>query len=97
MKEQGIQAKIIKFLKAQGHYSINVITASRSGVSDIISCSPIGGFWSVEVKKPGEKPSKLQEWNLRQVSERNGTAFWADSYGDFLVKYNKAAILKANR
>ena len=93
MKEQDIQAKIINFLKTQGHYTIKVISASKAGISDIVSCSPTGRFWSVEVKKPGEEPSKLQLWNLEQVKQREGIAFWCDSYEDFLVKYNYCAVL----
>jgi len=96
MKEQGIQGKILTTLRANNHYSVNVIVASRGGVSDIISCDPQGRFWSVEVKKPGEKPRKLQSWNLAEVKKRNGIAFWCDSYDDFLVKYNNCAIVQSN-
>ena len=76
MKEQDIQARILKKLTDEGHYSINVVVASRGGVSDIVSCGPDGRFWSIEVKKPGERPRKLQEWNLEQVRKRKGVAFW---------------------
>ena len=93
MKEQGIQAKILDKLRDMGHYSVNVIVASRGGVSDIISCDTKGRFWSIEVKKPGEKPRKLQTWNLDQVTKRGGIAFYCDSYDDFLVKYNNASIV----
>ena len=93
MKEQDIQAKILKKLAAEGHYAVNVVVASRGGVSDIISCGPTGQFWSIEVKKPGEEPRKLQFWNLNQVAKNNGVAFWCDSYEDFLVKYNNSTII----
>ena len=93
MKEQGIQGKILTELRKKGHYSIKVIVASKGGVSDIISCSPTGQFWSIEVKKPGKKPSKLQYWNLKQVKKRGGIAFWCNSYNIFLVKYNNSTII----
>ena len=96
MKEQDIQAKILTKLRDEGHYSINVIVASKGGVSDVISCDPQGRFWSVEVKKPGEKPRKLQLWNLEQVKKRGGIAFWCDSYDDFLVKFNNNTAVKTN-
>jgi hypothetical protein len=96
MKEQDIQGKILKKLAELGHYSINVIVASKGGVSDIISCSSTGQFWSIEVKKPGEEPRKLQYWNLEQVKKRGGIAFWCDSYDSFLVKYHDCAIIESN-
>jgi hypothetical protein len=93
MKEQDIQGKIIRKLAELGHYSVNVITASKSGVSDILSCGPTGQFWSIEVKKPGEEPRKLQYWNLDQVTMRGGISFWCDSYESFLVKYNNSTVV----
>ncbi len=93
MKEQDIQTKILDYLKAKGHYAIKIIVASKAGVCDIVSCSSTGRFWSIEVKKPGEKPSRLQLFNIEYVLNRNGIAFWCDSYEDFLVKYKDSAIL----
>ena len=94
MKEQDIQAKILSKLRDMDHYSINVVVASRGGVSDIISCDNTGRFWSIEVKQPGERPRKLQDWNLNEVAKRKGVAFWCDSYDDFLVKFNNNAVVK---
>jgi Holliday junction resolvase len=96
MKEQDIQTKILNKLDKLGHYSIKVIVASKSGVLDIVSCSPTGRFWSIEVKKPGEEPSKLQSWNIKQVLKCNGIAFWCDSYEDFLKKFNNFTIIETN-
>lgn len=94
MLEQGIQAKIIKNLEANNFYVVNVITASKKGVTDIIACSPIGQFWSIEVKRPGFKPSKLQYWNLNQVKKRHGVSFYADSYDDFRQKFTEQVELQ---
>ncbi len=93
MKEQGIQAKILAKLRKEDHYAINVIVASKGGVSDIISCDSTGRFWSIEVKRPKEKPSKLQLWNLQQVELHGGIAFWCDSYDSFLIKYKDSTIV----
>lgn len=97
MKEQSIQAKILKHLKANGFYTVKVITASKAGISDILACSPNGIFWSIEVKKPGGVVSDIQKYNLRQVLKRNGIAFHAHSYDIYLLKYNEATIVEANR
>lgn len=89
MKEQGIQAKIIKKLEKEDHVAINLITASKSGFSDIISCGPTGRFWSIEVKKPGERPSRIQYHRLSQFSKREAVAFWCDSYDSFLIQFKE--------
>ena len=93
MKEQTIQGKIITYLEKQGFYVINVITASKNGVNDLIACSPTGRFWSIEVKKPGEEPSKLQFYNIDEVEERGGVAFWCDSFQSFLMKYKNSTVV----
>lgn len=46
-----------------------------SGVSDIIGCYR-GHFFSIEVKRPGRKPSKLQAKRIEEVQNANGEAFW---------------------
>lgn len=96
MKEQDIQAKILKKLKAMNYVAINVITSSTSGTSDIIACSPTGRFYAIEVKKPREVPSELQWAFIREVQENGGIAFYCDSYADFLFKHDKCSVSGTN-
>ena len=81
MLEQELQRQIIKYLKDQGFYSVNVIQAGKRGVPDIIACSPEGVFTAIEVKAPGNlsRVTKLQYYNLAEVRKRGGLAFAADS------------------
>lgn len=79
MKEQAIQAKIIKYLEKQGCYVVKTMVTSRAGVPDLLVCSPTGRFIGIEVKKPGGRLSKLQEVNLRKIQDRRGIAIVADS------------------
>ncbi len=99
LKEQDLQARIIKRLEKGGHAAINLITASKAGFSDIISCGPTGRFWSIEVKKPGEdeEPTRLQYYRLSQFRKREAVAFWCDSYDSFLVQFNDCTIIETNR
>jgi hypothetical protein len=85
MNEQGVQSKIIKKLEARGAYVVKVITATRSGVADILACVPtvitedmvgqsVGIFSALEVKRP-IKPSplsKLQKYHLEKVRQAGG-------------------------
>lgn len=50
-----------------------------TGTSDLIACSPNGQFIAIEMKKPGEKPSKQQKRFIKEVLARGGTALVIDS------------------
>lgn len=45
-----------------------------TGTSDLIACSPDGVFIAIEMKKPGEKPSKQQKRFVKEVLARGGIA-----------------------
>ena len=96
LKEQGLQSKIIDHLQAEGFIAINIMVTSKSGISDVIACSPTGRFWSIEVKDKDEKPSTLQYDKLEQFGRRNAVSFWTDSWEDYLVKYEQAPVFKSN-
>ena len=73
MKESQIQKKILKYLKEQHIYAFKVITANRKGIPDIIACID-GEFVALEVKRPGGKPTALQELNIRDIKKSGGEA-----------------------
>lgn len=50
------------------------MTASKSGVPDILACDPKGKFWAFEVKVEGNKPSPLQEYNIKLINDTGGEA-----------------------
>jgi len=73
MTEQQIQKKITTYLESQGCYVVKVISASKSGVPDILACYE-GVFIGIEVKKPStiNTVTKLQEYNLDKIREADG-------------------------
>lgn len=73
MTEQQIQKKIIAYLESRGCYVVKVISASKSGVPDILGCYE-GVFFGLEVKTPttSGNVSKLQEYNLDKIVESGG-------------------------
>jgi Holliday junction resolvase len=75
MKEQDYQRKIIKYLESRGAYIVKVISASKSGVPDIIACYK-SYFLGLEVKTPKtcKNTSKLQDYNLEQIRKSGGIA-----------------------
>ena len=82
--ESKIQKQIIEYLESIGAYVIKVVRANRSGVPDIIACSPSGRFYAIEVKAKGKKKTvtKLQQWHIDMINKTGGKAFVADSVQD---------------
>ena len=75
--ESGLQRRIQKALRAAfpGCYvrKIHVSEYQSGGISDLICCVR-GRFVSLEVKEPGSTPSKLQEYEMDQVTIAGGIA-----------------------
>jgi len=69
MKEQQIQAKKIKELEVDGYYVIKLINTNKNGIPDLIAIPPNSDVLFVEVKKPDEKLSKLQEYRLKELKK----------------------------
>ncbi len=74
MSESKVQAKILKWLKANGYWVFKTILCNRNGIPDIIGCTPSGRFFAIEVKGPGGRPSKLQEYNVKEINKLDGAA-----------------------
>lgn len=83
-KEQDIQTSIMNYISSIGGLPIkfnNMGIYAKAGVSDILACIK-GRFVAIEVKRPGKKPSDLQERFLDAVNTIGGFAFWADNLQD---------------
>jgi len=70
-------------------------TRKVKGVSDIIGCSPRGMFVAIEVKRPGQKPTKEQSQFLDQINKtRSGLGFVATCLYDVKTTFRKNKIGK---
>jgi len=79
--EQHIQTSIISFIKSIGGLPIKqnqIGIYGQAGVPDIIACIK-GRFVAIEVKRPGEKPTPIQEAFLESITKKGGVAFWSDN------------------
>jgi Holliday junction resolvase len=88
LTEQEIQKKFIKYLESIDAYVVKVISASKSGVPDILFCYE-GVFAAIEVKTPATRNnvSKLQEFNIDSIRYAGGHAIVAwelDQVKDFI-------------
>ena len=94
-KEQDIQTKIMDYITSIGGLPIkfnNIGIYAKAGVSDILACIK-GKFVAIEVKKPGNKPSKLQENFINGINSIGGIAFWADNLDDVKEQIKRANLI----
>jgi hypothetical protein len=75
--EKIIQRKILEYLRKtlnEGFwFKFPQGAFSMIGISDILGCF-YGHFVALEVKRPGEKPTKLQSWFQTVIRNCGGTA-----------------------
>jgi len=81
MKEQQIQTQIIKYLKNIGGYYIKTVLATRKGTPDIIGCYK-GKFIAIEVKMPGCKATRLQQYELDMIVKAGGVGITTTCLND---------------
>lgn len=73
MSESNFQAEVIKYLEITlGHVATNIISASKNGVADIISCDKEGRYWALETKLDYNQLSKLQIAFGNKIIKNNG-------------------------
>lgn len=78
MRESAVEAGIIAFAKKNGIWTRKFSSPAHRGVPDRIFIR-MGRVLFLEVKRPGEKPTQLQEHELQLIRDAGGTAVWVDS------------------
>lgn len=75
------------------HFKPTTMGFGGSGVPDIIFCY-LGYFGSIEVKREGKEPTRLQEKRMEQIRMAKGAAFWgtADKVIPELVRWSKDIV-----
>lgn len=67
MKEQQVQAKIIKRLEADGWYVIKLIKTNKNGIPDLIAFKG-NDFQFIEVKTETGRLSELQKFRIEELT-----------------------------
>jgi len=93
--ESAIQAAIIKALRAAGCYVVNVSVA-EAGTPDLLVCHA-GRFVAMEVKQPGNYPTRIQRHRLAQVEAAGGQAVVVRSVAEALAALEVGAAPAAER
>ena len=68
MKESTLQRRIIASLRGQGAYVFKAVGSplQQRGTPDLLVCWQ-GHFITMEVKLPGEKPTLMQEHEMKKI------------------------------
>jgi Holliday junction resolvase len=69
MTESQIQSKLIKHFESKGFYVIKLIKTSVNGIPDLLVIKE-DRVKFIEVKKPGGKIAKLQEFRIRELRQQ---------------------------
>jgi len=81
MLESAIQKKIVDFLEDSGALVYKTISLSKSGFPDIMGVYK-GRHIHIEVKQPGKKATKLQEFKMNKLTIAGSYGCVATSVGD---------------
>ena len=79
MTEKQLTNKIVAALRAEGAWVMKTHTGARNqqpsqkGLPDIVGCHD-GYFFAFEVKLPGQKATKLQQYTLDEITGAGGVA-----------------------
>lgn len=78
MLERELEAKVVALCREHGVYCRKWSSPSRRGVADRIL---VGGGYTLflELKKPGEEPTKLQLREIALIKAAGGSAGWSDN------------------
>lgn len=88
MTEKGLQAKIVKFLKAKNCLAYKFASPSMRGVPDLLVITPTGDVFFIEVKHPNGKGvlSPLQKERINEIRDHGQLVLVTDDY-DFACKW----------
>lgn len=85
--EKNFENKIKKYLEGKGCWFLKYwggAAYTKSGIPDLLVCCN-GYFVGIEVKAPNGKPSELQLYNIRKISESGGIGIvlYPNQYEEF--------------
>lgn len=79
MRESQIEKKVVDYCRKHGIYTRKFTSPANRGVPDRIMLKN-GKVLFLELKALGNRPTDLQEHELKVIREHGGNAHWADSY-----------------
>lgn len=66
-RERDIEKWLRKKIQQMGGIAMKFTSPGNDGVPDRIAILPGGQVWFIELKKDGEAPTKIQEWQIERL------------------------------
>lgn len=79
VRERDIEALFTRLGTARGALVLKLTSPGNNGVPDRLVVRPGGAIEFVELKRPGEKPRKLQDAIHAKLRERGASVYTLDS------------------
>lgn len=79
MEENRMENYLINHVEKLGGKAYKWVSPGIIGVPDRIVLLPGGKIFFVELKAPGKKPRKIQEFRLKELRKQGFNAFYVDS------------------
>ena len=89
MLESTLEKQISAYAKAKDCLSYKWSSPSQRGVPDRIIIAPNGKVLFLELKAPGCKPSKLQQWTMLTIASHGCNVQWVDNIESAKVKIDQ--------
>lgn len=80
--EKEIEAKIGQYAKSKGCLYYKFTSPANRAVPDRMIITPNGVVGFLEVKRKGERPTPLQDFELQRLKRLKANAAWCDSVDD---------------
>lgn len=82
ISESRVQSSILGYLNSlSGVWTVKTVATNKRGTPDILACI-YGVFVAFEVKRPGGKPTRLQQLQCDAIKKAGGIAVVVDSLDD---------------
>lgn len=80
MSEKGIEKAVVKWAEDHGIVCIKFTPKGDVGWPDHIFIVPPTGIHAwIEFKKPGERPTPIQDYRMQQIDDQGGVSAWTDT------------------
>ena len=66
-RERDIEKWLREKIQQRGGIAMKFTSPGNDGVPDRIAILPGGQVWFIELKKDGETPTKIQEWQMERL------------------------------
>lgn len=77
--ESSVENKVVRWAERRGLEFVKLNLTGRRGYPDRLFFIPGGRPFLLELKRPGEKPEKLQQYQIARLRKKGYDVEWTDS------------------